>query len=114
MKYMMLIYATEAERQQSYAENGPARATKLCHELSAEGKYLGASPLQPVASAISVRVRDGKQLVTDGPFAETREQIGGFWLIDVKNLDAAIAIAARIPSGPTGVVEIRPLVEALG
>jgi hypothetical protein len=114
MKYMMLIYATEAERQRSYAENGPARATKLCHDLSAEGKYLGASPLQPVASATSVRVRDGKRLVTDGPFAETHEQLGGYFLVDAHDLDDAINIAARILGTMQGTVEIRPILELPG
>ena len=67
--------------------------------------------LQPTSAATSVRVRDGKRLVTDGPFAETREQLGGYYLIDAKDLDEAIAIAARIPSARLGTVEVRPLVE---
>ena len=115
MKYMLLIYddekgwasLSEAERQHYMGEFG-----KLRQEIAAQ--YVGGAQLHPTSATTSVRTRNGKRLVTDGPFAETREQIGGFWLIDVKDLDAAIAITARIPSGPTGVVEIRPLVEAPG
>lgn len=111
MKYMLLIYAdeqawTEPERQACYGES-----TELCHELQAKGKYLGASPLQSVATATSVRVRGGRRTVTDGPFAETREQLGGFFMIDVRDLDEAIAIAGRIPGARKGTVEIRPVVE---
>src|SRR5215471_10364306 len=89
MKYMLLIYTAEngwaeGEREQCFAES-----TRLTHELHKEGKYLGASPLHPVATATSVRVRGGKRQVTDGPFAETREQLGGFFLIDAANLDEA-------------------------
>jgi hypothetical protein len=111
MKYMLLIYAdeqawTEPEREQCYGES-----TQLCHTLQAEHRYLGASPLQPVSTATSVRVRDGKRLVTDGPFAETREQLGGYFMVEAKNLDQAIDIAGRIPGARKGTVEIRPLVE---
>ena len=74
--------------------------------------YLAAAPLHPTSTATSVRMRDGKRLVTDGPFAETREQIGGYFLIEAGNLDEAIAIAARIPSARMGTIEVRPLVEA--
>jgi hypothetical protein len=114
MKYMMLIYSdenawTEDERERCYAES-----TQLTQELHANGQFLGASPLHSVAMATSVRVRDGKKLVTDGPFAETREQLGGYFLIDAKDLDEAIAIAARIPTVRKGTVEIRPLVELSG
>jgi hypothetical protein len=111
MKYMLLIYAdeqvwTEAERAECYGES-----TQVAHQLQSDGKYLGASPLQPVATATSVRVREGKRMVTDGPFAETREQLGGFFMIDAKNLDEAIEIAGRIPGARKGTVEIRPVVE---
>ena len=114
MKYMLLIYTdeavwTESDRQHCYEES-----TQLTHELHAKGKYLGASPLQPVSSATSVRVRDGKRLITDGPFAETREQLGGFFMIEAKDLDEAIAIAARIPAARKGTVEVRPIVELAG
>jgi hypothetical protein len=111
MKYMLLIYAdeqawSEAEREACYGES-----TQLAHQLQANGQYLGASPLQPVAMATSVRVRNGKPLVTDGPFAETREQLGGYFLVNAKDLDEAIGIAARIPGARRGTVEIRPVTE---
>ncbi|HSF74095.1 MAG TPA: YciI family protein [Microcoleus sp.] len=114
MKYILLIYSdenawTESERQQCYAES-----LQLTQELQANNQYLGASPLHSIATATSIRVRDGKKLVTDGPFAETREQLGGYFLIDAKDLDEAIAIAARIPSASKGTVEIRPIVELSG
>lgn len=114
MKYMLLIYAdeeawTEAEREHCYAES-----TELAHQLMVDGKFLASSPLQPVATATIVQVRDGKRLVTDGPFAETREQLGGYYLIDAQDLDEAIAIAARIPGARKGTVEIRPVVELPG
>jgi hypothetical protein len=114
MKYMLLIYfdeqrLSEAEREACYAESN-----QLAQEIRAAGQFLGASPLQPVASATSVRMRDGKRLVTDGPFAETREQLGGYYLIDAQDLDQAIGIAARIPMARKGTVEIRPLIELAG
>ncbi|HET9697284.1 MAG TPA: YciI family protein [Terriglobales bacterium] len=111
MKYMLLIYAdeqvwTEPERQDCYAES-----TQLCHQLQSKGKFISASPLQPVATATSVQVRSGKRLVTDGPFAETREQLGGYFMVEAKDLDEAISIAAAIPGARKGTVEIRPVVE---
>jgi hypothetical protein len=114
VKYMLLIYAdeqvwTEAERQLCYGES-----TDLAHQLKAKGQYLAASPLQPVATATSVRVREGKRTVTDGPFAETREQLGGFFMIEAKDLDEAIAVAGKIPAARKGTIEIRPVVEITG
>ena len=114
MKYLFLIYfdeqsLTEAERQVCYLES-----TQLAQELNSRGKYLSANPLQPVATATSVRVRDGKCLVTDGPFAETREQLGGYFLIDASDLDEAIGIAAKIPTAKKGTVEVRPIIEIPG
>jgi hypothetical protein len=114
MKYMLLIYhdepswdgITESERQQIYLEYRTLR-----DELTSRGQFVTGSQLQPISTATSVRVRDGNELVTDGPFAETHEQLGGYFLIDVANLDEATAIAARIPSVRTGTVEVRPLVE---
>src|SRR5262249_60247725 len=105
MKYMLLIYTdeksyAEGEREQCYAES-----TVLTQELHKQGKFLGASPLHPVAMATSVRVRQGKRQVTDGPFAETREQLGGLFLIDAANLDEAIDIAGRVPAAPKGNME---------
>lgn len=111
MKYMLLIYAdeqvwTDEEREQCYKDS-----TDLTHELKASGRYLGASPLQSVATATSVQVRNGRRLITDGPFAETREQLGGYFLVEAKDLDDAIGIASRIPGATKGTVEIRPMVE---
>jgi hypothetical protein len=99
----------QTEREACYVDS-----TQLCHDLNAKGQYLAASPLHPVATATSVRVRGGKRLVTDGPFAETREQLGGYYLIDAKDLDEAIAIAARIPPARKGTIEIRPVMEIPG
>ena len=114
MRYMLLIYAdeqawTEEERARCYGES-----TELAHDLQASGKFLATAPLQPVSTATSVRVREGKRTVMDGPFAETREQLGGFFMIDARDLDEAIAIAGRIPGARKGTVEIRPLVELPG
>ena len=114
MKYMLLIYSdeqawSEAEREHCYVES-----TQLCHDLESKEQYLSANPLQPIATATSVRVRNGKRLVTDGPFAETREQLGGYFLIDARDLDEAIGIAARIPGARWGTVEIRPVLEIPG
>jgi hypothetical protein len=114
MKYMLLIYAdenawTDAERQRCYAES-----TELTHELNSRNQYVSANPLQPVSMATSVRVREGKRLVTDGPFAETREQLGGYFLVDAKDLNEAIAIAGRIPAARKGTVEVRPVLEIPG
>jgi hypothetical protein len=114
MKYMLLIYLeeqalNESEREQCYEESA-----RLAHDLHARGQYLAAAPLHPTSTATSVRVRDGKRLVTDGPFAETREQLGGYFLIDAKDLDEALRIAARIPGARTGTVEVRPVIEIPG
>ncbi len=114
MKYLLLVYMdenamTEPERVQCYKDS-----TKLSHELHAGGQLCGVNPLQPVATATSVRVREGKRLVTDGPFAETREQLGGYFLVDADDLDAAINIAGRIPGARKGTVEIRPVMEIGG
>ena len=114
MKYMLLIYfdeqaLSETERQACYVES-----TQLVHEIKASGQYLAANPLHPIAMATTVRVRDSKRFVTDGPFAETREQLGGYFLIDAKHLDEAISIAARIPMVCKGTIEIRPVIEIPG
>ncbi|OWY64135.1 hypothetical protein B7486_48980 [cyanobacterium TDX16] len=114
MKYVLLIYLkedalSETEREQCYVESA-----QLAQQLNSNGQYLATAPLHPVATATSVRVRDGKPLVTDGPFAETREQLGGFFLIDAQDLDEAIAIAAQIPGARVGTVEIRPVIEVAG
>lgn len=114
MKYMLLIYGdeqawTDQERAQCYRDS-----TALAHELSARGVFLGTNPLQPVATATSIQVREGRSLVTDGPFAETREQLGGYFLVEAKDLDEAIRIAEQIPGAKKGTVEIRPVLEIAG
>jgi hypothetical protein len=114
MKYMLLIYndeqaLSETERQQCYAES-----TQLAQEIHSSGQFLAANPLHPTSMATSVRVRNGKRLVTDGPFAETREQLGGYFLIEANNLDEAIAIAGRIPMARKGTVEVRPVIDIQG
>jgi hypothetical protein len=114
MKYMLLVYTDEKVWAEGEREQCMVESTALTHELNKQGKYLGASPLHPVATATSVRVRQGKRQVTDGPFAETREQLGGFFLIDAGNLDEAIDIAGRIPGARKGTVEVRPVVELEG
>lgn len=114
MKYLLLIYGDEqalsdTERKDCYVES-----TELAHDLKAKGQYLSANPLHPSSMATSVRVRNGKRLVTDGPFAETREQLGGYFLVDAKNLDEALAIAEKIPMARKGTVEVRPVLELPG
>lgn len=111
MKYMLLIYMNEGAMSEDERARCYEESTKLAHELHARGKFVTASPLHSVATATSVRVREGKRIVTDGPFAETHEQLGGFYLIDAENLDEAIEIASRIPPVRKGTVEIRPVVE---
>jgi hypothetical protein len=108
---MLLIYGTDEGWEAAGWEKCYRESTELAHDLNAKGQYLSASPLQNLATATSVRVRDGKRLVTDGPFAETREYLGGFYLVDVENLDEAIAIAERIPGAKVGTIEIRPVHE---
>ena len=114
MRYMLLVYSdekvwTDAEREHCYVESA-----ELTRELNASGQYLAAAPLHLVSSATSVRVREGKRLVTDGPFAETREQLGGYFMVTAENLDDAINIAARIPGARKGTIEIRPVMEISG
>lgn len=111
MRYVLLIYAdeqtwTEAERRLCGAE-----LAELAWQLRSKGQYIASLPLQPVLTATSVRVREGKRMVSDGPFAETREQLGSFFLIDAKDLDDAIAVAGKIPGARKGTVEIRPVHE---
>jgi hypothetical protein len=114
MKYILLIYMDELALSDTDREECYVESTQLAHELKARGQYLAASPLQPTSLATSVRVRDGKQLITDGPFAETREQLGGYYLVDASDLDEAISIASRIPMAKKGTVEIRPVIEIPG
>ncbi len=112
MNYLLMIYQNEAE----YAKNDEATSQKILAEYGAftqsiiqNGNFKAGDRLRPTTTATTVRVRDGKTLTTDGPFAETREQLGGYYLIDAKDLDEAIAIAARIPNARTGSIEVRPI-----
>jgi hypothetical protein len=114
MQYMFLMYLdenslTEEQRAQCYSDSAA-----YARELDAQGRNVVAQPLYPTATATSVRAREGKRVVTDGPFAETREQLGGFFLIDAENLDEAIEIATNIPAGRWGTVEIRPVLQVPG
>ncbi len=114
VKYILLFHFDEqawgkrslADRQRIYWE-----AKEVGQQLSATGQYLGGNPLHPTSATTSVQVRDGKRLVTDGPFAETREQLGGYLLIDVKDLDEALGVAARLPLAHFGTIEVRPVRE---
>jgi hypothetical protein len=114
MKYMLLIYMGEQAMNQDEREHCYVESAQLARDLHDKGNYLAANPLHPVSTATSLRIREGKKLVTDGPFAETREQLGGYFLIDARDLDEAISIAARIPAARVGTVEIRPVMEVAG
>jgi len=113
MKFILLIHHEEAidedERRDLLNES-----IELAHKLHETGQYLDAAPLHPVSETVSVKVRDGKATVTDGPFAETKEQIGGYYLIDARDIDEAVSIAKRIPGGRLGTVEVRPVREVDG
>lgn len=114
MQYMLLIYLddqgpSEEERAQCYRDSAA-----FARQLHSKGQYVHSAPLHPAATATSIRHQNGKRLVTDGPFAETREQLGGFFLIEAADLDQAIDIAGRLPAGRYGTVEIRPVVKISG
>ncbi len=114
MQYLLLIYMeenalNETERAHCYVESA-----QVAHDLKAEGQYLHCAPLHAVSTATSIRIREGKRLVTDGPFAETREQLGGYFLVEAADLDEAIAIAAKLPGARVGTVEIRPVIQVPG
>lgn len=111
MRYMLLIYADEQILNQAEREACYQKSAQLAHDLDVAGQFVSTSPLQSVSMATSVRVREGKRVVTDGPFAETREQLGGYFMVDAENLDEAIAIASRIPGAGWGTVEVRPVIE---
>ena len=117
MRYMLLVHHDEvAFHQRSEVERqGMIRqSVALANQLHASGQYLGAAPLHPSAETSCVRMRDGRRIVTDGPFAETREQIGGYFLVEAKDIDEAIDIASRIPGATIGTVEVRPVTEVEG
>jgi hypothetical protein len=114
MKYILLIYGAEDSWTPDERRTCMIDSLVICDELAAQGKLHGVSPLQPAATAATVRVRDGRTLVTDGPFVETTEHLGGYYLLDLADLDEAIAIAARLPPADKGTVEIRPLLSQDG
>ncbi len=114
MKYLLLIYLDERALSETEREHCYVDSARLAQDLHLSGQYLGANPLHPTFTATSIRVRDGKRFLTDGPFAETREQLGGYFLIEAEDLDQAISIAARIPAARFGTVEIRPVMEVAG
>jgi hypothetical protein len=114
MKYMLLIHDSEtawATLGGTEQQEIMAAYRRFSAEIRASGHYLAGSQLQPTSNATSVRVRNGKRLITDGPFAETREQLGGYYLVEAKDLDEAIGLAERLPSAQMGTIEIRPLAE---
>ena len=113
MQYMLLIYDNESElegRGEAFVSQMYQDYGAFSNEIIQSGNFKAGSELQPIAKATTIRVRDGKRVVTDGPFAETKEQLGGYYLIEATDLDQATAIAARIPSAKTGSIEVRPLV----
>ncbi len=114
MKYMLLVYLEEQALSETEREQCYVTSARLAQEIHSNGQYLDAAPLQPTSTATSIRVRDGKRLMTDGPFAETREQLGGYYLINARDLDQAISIAERIPAARWGTIEIRPVMEIAG
>ena len=114
MKYMLLMYGAESCWTDDERKACMLESMAICDELAAQGKLLAASPLHSVTTATSLQVRDGKRLITDGPFAETTEQLGGYYIIDVANLDEAISISSRLPPAKKGTVEIRPVFDLDG
>jgi hypothetical protein len=112
MKYMLLIYGNQADIAKRSPEQIAAIVKEyagVAEDLQARGQLLAAERLQPATTATTVRVKDGKTLTTDGPFAETKEQLGGFYFIEAKDLDEAIAVASRLPAARMGSVEVRPI-----
>ncbi len=109
MKYMLLIYGTESCWTVEEREACMRESSQISDELKAQGKLMSSAPLHSVTTATSLRIRNGRRQVTDGPFAETAEQLGGYYIIDVENLDEAIEIASRLPPASKGTVEIRPI-----
>ena len=114
MQYMMLIYLDEKSLSEPVRNQCYADSAGYAQELRAKGNLLAVAPLQPTSTATSVRHAEGKKVVTDGPFAETREQLGGFFLVEARDLDEAIRFAGQIPAGRWGTVEVQPLVQLQG
>jgi hypothetical protein len=117
MKYMLLVHHNEEvlrELGETKLQQMREESVRLANEIHSNGQYVDAAPLQPASTAKCVKVRNGKQLITDGPFAETREQLGGYFLIHAEDLADAIRISGQIPGARIGTVEIRPVVELPG
>ena len=115
MRYMLLIHhVDDSHIEESLRLRLLAESVQLCHDLHAKGQYIDAAPLHPSTETVSVTIRDGKRLVTDGPFAETREQIGGYFMVEANSLEEAVDIAGRIPGATIGTVEVRPVREVEG
>jgi len=111
MQFMLLIYGDEKAMDAAEREKCYAQSTQLAHELHAHRRYVTAAPLHPTSTATTVRVRGGKRVVTDGPFAETHEQLGGFFLVEAEDLEEAIDIAERLPMARFGTIEVRPVIQ---
>ncbi|MEX1042700.1 MAG: YciI family protein [Pirellulaceae bacterium] len=111
MKYLLLIYSQENAWQPEEHQVALAESIELCHTLHEQGRYVHAAPLQPAATAAQVQVREGQTLVSDGPFAETKEQLAGYFMVEAGSREAAIEIAAKIPGTRRGTTEVRQLVE---
>ncbi|MGC2659070.1 MAG: YciI family protein [Bryobacteraceae bacterium] len=114
MKYMLLIYGNEQDSTQDAREKCYQESAQLGRDLYAKGQFIAAAPLHPTSTATSVKVRNGRRILTDGPFAETREQLGGYFLVEAKDLDEALDIAGRLPGARIGTVEVRPVIEVAG
>jgi len=114
MRYLLIVYSSESGWTADEREQCMETSSGIARELAAQGKLIASSPLHPVATAGTVRIRDGERLVTAGPFAETTEQLGGFYLLDVATREEAIGVAARLPPAKKGMVEVRPVLEIDG
>ena len=117
MKYLLLVHHDEdafSAMSETIRKEMLEESVQLTHQLHSKGQYLSASPLHPASTAVLVRVREGKPLVTDGPFIETREQLAGYFLINANDLEEAVGIALRVPGARIGTVEVRPLIEISG
>lgn len=117
MKYLLLVHHNEdtfKKMAESSRKEMLAESIQLCHQLANKGQYIHASPLQPEATGTIIQVREGKPIVTDGPFMETKEQLAGYFLVDAENQEEAIGIATQVPGARMGTVEVRPVVEISG
>ena len=111
MKYMLLIYTDPAAFNPAEGEKTMAEYMAFTQEIQDSGEMVAGDPVQGAETATTVRVRDGKRTTTDGPFAETKEVLGGYYIVDVKDLDRAVELAAKIPDARTGSVEVRPVLD---